>query len=386
MFTIRLGLLFFPLAVFGQAVNSSPSLSFPSNAAPITTLSPSATALRQAIEQIVPAQGVGAVSQSTNLSATAVAQAATAPAPAPTVTPSAAPQLAIGMTIKATDTVYARSAASPNAAFVGDEAPGSEGVVIGGPVSAGGTAFWRVAFYDDLTGWTGQGGLAAASPGAPTLSFHASPRGIAPGASSTLSWSSTNATSCSGTGFSPSGVSGSRLVSPTASTTYSITCTGSGGSTTRRTSVIVNPPPDFSWTKSLPVTFNSQTPTQFTGTEMRSLAFVDGVLYAGIGDFAESKPAGVTNGAMILRLDSPGGSWYQDGCPSYSLPPRTGIPACPNTSFLYVMSDGGGTNKFTTVDLMYRLPLAKDAMINQCPVRGTGERSHWRTVGRLEGG
>jgi hypothetical protein len=94
---------------------------------------------------------------------------------------------------------------------------------------------------------------------------------------------------------------------------------------------------------------------------MRSLAFVDGVLYAGIGDYAESQPAGVTNGAMILRLDSPGGSWYQDGCPSYSLPPSTGIPACPNTSFLYVMSDGGGTNKFTTVDSMYMAPLSNGA-------------------------
>jgi hypothetical protein len=77
------------------------------------------------------------------------------------------------MTIKATDTVYAHPTPSPNAAFIGSEAPGSEGVVIGGPVSAGGATFWRVAFYDDLTGWTGQYGLAAASPTAPTLSFYA---------------------------------------------------------------------------------------------------------------------------------------------------------------------------------------------------------------------
>ena len=174
----------------------------------------------------------------------------------PTVTPSASPQLAIGMTVTASGTIYARPTPSPNAALIGREAPGSKGVVIRGPVSAGGTTFWRVAFYDDLTGWTDQGGLAAASPTAPTLSFHASPGGVAPGASSTLSWSSTNATSCSGTGFSPSGVSGSRLVSPTASTTYSITCTGSGGSTTRTTPVIVNPAPGFTWNKSLPVTFN----------------------------------------------------------------------------------------------------------------------------------
>ena len=362
--TVRLGLIFYVLMVSGQEVNSAPNSTIPSNAMRITTVGPPATALGQAIQQIVPAQGVGAVSQSTNPSAIAFAQAVTAPAPtatlsafarsipsgqsatlmwsstnaktcsatgfsasgpsgsltvsptatttygitctgsggsasqsvtvavtpapifavgmtvqiagsvvmhsspstsaplvgtaapgsrgtivggpasadrstwwevsykgglaswavqedlmqasaqasqaSPTVTPSAAPQLAINMTIKATDTVYAHPTPSPNAAFIGSAAPGTKGVVIGGPVSAGAATLWKVAFYNDLTGWFDQVGLAAASPTAPTLSFHASPRDIAPGASSTLSWSSTNATSCSGTGFSPSGVSGSR--------------------------------------------------------------------------------------------------------------------------------------------------------------------------------
>ena len=85
VFTIRLGLLVFPLVVLGQAVNSSPSSSFPSNATPITTHSPPATAPGQAIEQIVPAEDVGAPWQSTNPSAIAVAQAATAPAPTATL-------------------------------------------------------------------------------------------------------------------------------------------------------------------------------------------------------------------------------------------------------------------------------------------------------------
>ena len=66
------------------------------------------------------------------------------------------------------------------------------------------------------------------------------PPSVAPGASSTLTWSSTNATSCSGTGFSPSGASGSSLVSPTVSTTYSITCTGGGGSTAQSAAVTVS--------------------------------------------------------------------------------------------------------------------------------------------------
>ncbi len=76
-------------------------------------------------------------------------------------------------------------------------------------------------------------------------------------------------------------------ISPTASTTYSITCTGSGGSTTRRTSVIVNPAPDFSWTKSLPVTFHASGIVPFGGTETRALVFMDGSLYAGIGDWMD---------------------------------------------------------------------------------------------------
>lgn len=52
----------------------------------------------------------------------------------------------------------------------------------------------------------------------------------ASGQSSTLSWSSANATSCTGSGFSVSGTSGSATVSPTVTTTYSVTCTGTGGS------------------------------------------------------------------------------------------------------------------------------------------------------------
>src|SRR5262249_1171201 len=66
---------------------------------------------------------------------------------------------------------------------------------------------------------------------APTASLTASPTSIVPGNSSTLTWSSTNATSCSGTGFTVTapGTSGSTSVSPTATTTYTLTCTGSGG-------------------------------------------------------------------------------------------------------------------------------------------------------------
>ena len=154
---VRITFLLSALVVLGQAVNSSPSSSFPSNATPITTLSPPATALGQAIQQIVAAQGVGAVSQSTNPSAIAVAQAAAAPAP--------------------------------------------------------------------------------------TATLSAFGRSIPNGQSVTLMWSSTNAKTCSGTGFSASGPSGSVTVSPTATTTYGITCIGSGGSASQSVTVAVTPAP-----------------------------------------------------------------------------------------------------------------------------------------------
>ena len=85
---------------------------------------------------------------------------------------------------------------------------------------------------------------AQASP-APTVTLSASPTSIWYPESSTLTWSSANAAACSGTGkgFSPSGPSGSLAVSPYATTTYGITCTGAGGSASRSVRVAVSSAP-----------------------------------------------------------------------------------------------------------------------------------------------
>ena len=65
----------------------------------------------------------------------------------------------------------------------------------------------------------------------PQCSLTVNPTSIAQGQSSTLTWSSNNATSCTGNNFSASGAtSGSVSVSPSSSTTYSASCTGAGGS------------------------------------------------------------------------------------------------------------------------------------------------------------
>ncbi len=82
--------------------------------------------------------------------------------------------------------------------------------------------------------------VTVASP-APTVSLTATPNSITVGQTSALKWSSTNATSCTGSGFNTNNVtSGSAKVSPTATTTYSVTCTGAGGSASASATVTVS--------------------------------------------------------------------------------------------------------------------------------------------------
>ncbi|MBI3305422.1 fibronectin type III domain-containing protein, partial [Candidatus Parcubacteria bacterium] len=78
---------------------------------------------------------------------------------------------------------------------------------------------------------------------APTLTLSASPASLTSGQSSSLSWSSTNATSCSAPWTSSTATSGTQAVSPTQTTIYTLTCTGSGGSVSKSATVTVTPGP-----------------------------------------------------------------------------------------------------------------------------------------------
>ncbi len=74
----------------------------------------------------------------------------------------------------------------------------------------------------------------------PTIdSFSANPTSITSGQSATLSWATTNATSCTINGSSVS-VDGSMTVSPTSTTTYTLTATGAGGTVSQDVTVTVN--------------------------------------------------------------------------------------------------------------------------------------------------
>src|SRR5580698_4242982 len=79
--------------------------------------------------------------------------------------------------------------------------------------------------------------------GSPAItSFTANPTSVNSGASSTLSWAATGATSIAitpGT-FTSTSASGSTSVSPTATTTYTLTATNAAGSATSTATVTVN--------------------------------------------------------------------------------------------------------------------------------------------------
>jgi len=84
-------------------------------------------------------------------------------------------------------------------------------------------------------------------PPAPTVtSFSASPASMTSGQSSTLSWAVSNATSVTiDQGIGSVAASGTRAVSPAATTTYTLTASNAAGSTTAQTTVTVGaaPPP-----------------------------------------------------------------------------------------------------------------------------------------------
>jgi hypothetical protein len=178
---------------------------------------------------------------------------------------------------------------------------------------------------------------APVSPPVPTVSLAASPNSVTLGSSSTLSWSSSNASSCTASGSwsgskSISGTVSSGTLSTTSS--YSLSCTGSGGSASVSVTITVKAPTTCA--SSIPATTsNPQYPLQdfedFSGTSLPSVwrdygngiqqpsgyvAASHLVLIPGVGTEIQGYPdpisgsiGGVTggSGAVLSIVDSSGG-------------------------------------------------------------------------------
>ncbi len=104
-----------------------------------------------------------------------------------------------------------------------------------------GTAYYFVVTAVNGYGESGESAQVSATPQAlPTVSLTASPSSIAYGATSSLSWSSTNSTSCTSAGGGGTGTAGT-FTTPalTATTIYTVTCTGPGGTASQSATVTV---------------------------------------------------------------------------------------------------------------------------------------------------
>ena len=80
-------------------------------------------------------------------------------------------------------------------------------------------------------------------PAAPTASLTANPNKVEKGQSTTLSWETSNATDISIDGIGAVQATGSQQVTPTDSTTYTLTAKGAGGTQTATARVTVTAPP-----------------------------------------------------------------------------------------------------------------------------------------------
>lgn len=201
--------------------------------------------------------------------------------------------------------------------------------------------------------------------GQPTATLSASPMTISSGGSSTLSWSTTNATSVSidnGIGSVPA--SGSMSVSPAQTATYTLTATGSGGSTTAQATVTVsstggscNPPsspgaivctPAPGSTVSSPVQFTGAG-TAVTGTVNHLELWIDNTK---IGNyFSNTMSASVplatgSHTATLVEVDS-GGGYIKSAPDTFTVGTSSGGSVSVTISPTSATVATGGVQQFT---------------------------------------
>ncbi|MEK6713650.1 MAG: hypothetical protein AABY41_05605, partial [Nitrospirota bacterium] len=108
-----------------------------------------------------------------------------------------------------------------------------------------GTTYYFVVSAKDTAGESPNSNERGAAPIAPppTVTLTASPAAITVGESAALTWSSTNADSCTASGgwTGSKTVAGTANVTPSLTTTYTLACAGPGGSASASAEVTVNP-------------------------------------------------------------------------------------------------------------------------------------------------
>eukprot|EP01034_Spumella_vulgaris_P002550 gene2550-3316_t len=173
-----------------------------------------------------------------------IAAMVTVTAPLPTVTVTANPgSVTLGQSLTLNWSSTNAAACTASGAWSGAKpVSGSETIT---PTASGTMTYTLTCAGSAGSGNSNGSAMVTVTAPAPTISLVANPGSITQGQSLTLNWSSTNATACTASG-SWSGakpVSGSETIAPTASgtPTYTLDCSGAGGTASRSVTVIVNP-------------------------------------------------------------------------------------------------------------------------------------------------
>ena len=201
----------------------------------------------------------------------------------------------------------------------------------------------------------------SAAPPMPTVTITASPTTITLGASSALTWSSTNATNCvpSGAWAGTKAISGTENVTPTATGTpaYTLTCTGTGGSGSATATITVNavPPPAPTVTiAASPTTLTVGASSMLTWSSTNATACTSSGAWSGTQ--ATSGTASVTPtaaGTPAYTLTCTGTGTGGSGNATAMVTVNAAAPPPPPTS-----SGKGGGGAFGWLDLLLLLPLA----------------------------
>ncbi len=190
----------------------------------------------------------------------------------------------------------------------------------------------------------------------PTVSLTASPSTITAGTTTTLTWSSTNATTCTASdGWSGDrALTNSREFSPTQTTTYTLTCTGEGGSASASTTVTVTdsilslltPPP--------PIANNPQFLLEIQTTQAGTLSFTGDCTFT---------PTTVPQGTTYLTLTNQTKKSYSH-C-QITFHPQQGDSqtlTLPN----FTLSYRGDLNRDSKVDIFDFTPFVANFGKNEC--------------------
>jgi PKD repeat protein len=165
----------------------------------------------------------------------------------------------------------------------------------------------------------------------PTISFSATPNNIAPGQSSTLVWNTTNATSVTidnGVGSKP--LSGSATVNPLATTTYTLTAIGPGGTLTSQAMVTVSNRPSISFTATpTDIVAGSSSTLAWTVTNATTVSIDNGV--GGVSANGSTSVSPGTTTVYTMTAAGPGGTSFAQVTVNVVELPRITFTATPST-------------------------------------------------------